>query len=516
MKKINISLTRIGSYSLLTLFILLSGCNDLDLQPLDAIIEDNFYKTETDFRGATLASYSSIQSLYATTEESLSAHNEWWRLTIQTSDDMGSENGSELSTYNKFRFLTDDNAFSFTYIILYQGVHRANKVLEKLEEDNELSAEEKAIYEGEAKFLRAWFHFQSFKLWGGHAPLMQETLTDFDNLVAPNSTPEATIALILSDFQTASENLPENWDDSNLGRATAWAAKSYLGKTHLYNGDANLAMPFFKDVYENGPYQLMPDYASVFDFNQENNAESIFEVQFASNSDDNGWVLDDFHSENFKATQGYNRGSDQDLNEGVTYFPTEAYALATDVDDPRYDVNIYRAGDTYYGPWGDVETIEDLADFSDGNYLLKKYRGENVEKMGFVGVVDFNNERLFRYADLILMYAETLIDSDPGLAVDLINEVRFRSYPDGTPVATGLMGQDLTNALISERRFELAFEGHRYFDLVRWGIADATFDALDTGVILNLWDSRTVDGLFPIPQDEINRSQGILTQISGF
>lgn len=515
MKILNFNSIKIRSYSLLALLMLLNGCNDLDLQPLDAVIEDNFFKTETDFRGATFASYSSIQSLYATTEENLSAHNDWWRLTIQTSDDMTSEVGGDIYSYNKFRFLPDDGALHFIYIIIYQGVYRANKVLEKLEEDNELSAEEKAQYEGEAKFLRAWFHFQSFKLWGGNAPLMEATLTDFSNLSAPNSTPAATIALILSDFQTAADNLPESWDDSDLGRATAWSATSYLGKVHLYNDDPASAMPFFMDVYDNGPYELMPDYASVFDFNQENNAESIFEVQFASNSDDNGWVLDDFHSENFKATQGYNRGSDQDLYEGSTHFPTETYALATDAADPRYDVNIYRAGDTYYGPWGGVETIDNLDDFSEGYYLLKKYRGENIVKMGTPGVVDYNNERLFRYADLILMYAETLIDSDPGLATDLINEVRLRSYPAATPIAGGLSTTDLTNALISERRFELAFEGHRYFDLVRWGIADATFDALDTGINDNQWDNRTVNGLFPIPEAEIQRSGGDLTQISG-
>jgi len=135
--------------------------------------------------------------------------------------------------------------------------------------------------------------------------------------------------------------------------------------------------------------------------------------------------------------------------------------------------------------------------------------------MGFVGVVDFNNERLFRYADLILLYAETLINSDPAMATNLINEVRLRSYPNATPVPSGLSMTDLTEALRSERRFELAFEGHRYFDLVRWGIAQETFDALNTGTNDNLWSSKTANGLFPIPQKEIDRSQGVLNQIPG-
>lgn len=518
MKIINNNLVKTRSYSLLVLlFMLANGCNDLDLQPLNAVLEENFFITETDFKGATLASYSSMQSLYATTEENLSASNEWWKLTIMTEDNVTADPGNlGLLNYSKFRLLSDDNAFSFTYTIIYQGVHRANLVLEKLEEDNELTAEEKLQYEGEAKFLRAWFHFQSFKLWGGHAPLMENTLKDFDHLAAGNSTPEATIALIISDFKFAADNLPDFWDDQNTGRATSWAAKSYLGKTHLYNKDLNAAQPFFRDVYNNGPYSLMPDYASVFSYDFENNQESIFEIQFASNSDDNGWVLDDFHSENFKATQGYNRGSDQDIDAGAPYRPTAEYANASAMEDPRYGTNMYKQGDTYYDGYGDSFVIEDMSDFSDTGYLLKKYRGENIAKMSATNeVVDYNNERIFRFADLILMYAETLIDSDPALATQLINQVRLRSFPGAVPVAGGLSSANLTKALRLERRLELAFEGHRYFDLVRWGIAQETFDALTETHEGHLWSSKTANGLFPIPQKEIDRSGGILKQITG-
>jgi len=514
MKIINNILVKLGKYSLYALLLISNGCNDLDLKPLNAIITENFFITENDFRGATLASYSSMQNLYATTEENLSASNEWWKLTIMTEDNMSAEAGGDLQEYSRFRFLSDDNAFAFIYIIIYQGVHRANVILEKLQEDaNELTQDEKLQYEAEAKFLRAWFHFQSFKLWGGNAPLMEETLKDFNNLVAGNSTPNETINLILNDFQFAAENLPNSWDSSNTGRATAWAAKAYLGKTHLYNQDLNAALPFFEDVYNNGPYALMPDYNSVFSFEHENNQESILEVQFAGNSDDNGWVLDDFHSENFKATQGYNRGSDQDIDNGALYRPSDEYATVGDEADPRYATNIYSEGDTYFDGYGGSFELEDMSEYSDTGHLLKKYRGENIALMGASNeVVDYNNERIFRFADLILMYAETLVNSNPALATQLINQVRLRSFPAATPIANGLSTVDLTEALRFERRLELAFEGHRYFDLVRWGIAEQTFDAVDSE---NLWSSQTANGLFPIPLTEIERSGGVLIQISG-
>ena len=513
MKIINNIFKEITKYSLFVLIFLFNACNDLDLKPLNSIITENFFVTENDFRGATLASYSSMQNLYATTEENLLAANEWWKLTIMTEDNMSAEENSDLLEYSKFRFTAEDNALHFIYIVIYQGIHRANVVLEKLQGETELSAEEKIQYEAEAKFLRAWFHFQSFKLWGGNAPLMEKTLTDFNNLVAGNSTPSATITLILSDFQFAAENLPESWDSSNTGRATSWTAKSYLGKTHMYNHDLNAAEPYFKDVYENGPYSLMPDYASVFSYNHENNQESIFEIQLTGNSDDNGWVLDDFHSENFKATQGYNRGSDQDIEGGALYRPAGEYAEVGSPNDPRYSTNIYSEGDIYYDGYGDSFEIEDMSEFSDTGHLLKKYRGENIALMNATNeVVDYNNERIFRFADLILMYAETLVSSNSALATQLINQVRLRSFPAATPIANGLSTEDLTKALRFERRLELAFEGHRYFDLVRWGIAQETFDAFDAE---NLWGSKTANGLFPIPQTEIDRSEGVLTQIPG-
>lgn len=507
---------RVYGLSLFTL-LLFTECNDLDLQPLDAVIEENFFKTENDFKGATLASYSSMQSLYATTAENLFAVNEWWKLTIMTEDNVTSDPFNiDLLNYSNFRVFPTTTAFPFIYTIVYQGVHRANKVLQKLEDENELTAEEKTQYEAEAKFLRAWFHFQSFKIWGGYAPLSLAVVDDLTNSALPNSTPAETISAILADFQFAADNLPESWDSQNTGRATAWAAIAYLGKTHLYNGDLSAAQPFFQDVYDNGPYSLMADYASVFDYDFENNQESIFEIQFASNSDDNGWVLDDFHTENFKASQGYHRGADQDTSNGSLYEPSVDYVNSSDPDDPRLSTNIYREGDTYFGFGFDFILGDITAETGSTGYLIKKYRGENIAKMAPLNfVVDYNNERIFRFADLILMYAETLIESDPTLATQLINEVRLRSFPAATAVPAGLSTADLTDALRLERRLELAFEGHRYFDLVRWGIAQETFDALDTAEIENTWGTQTSNGIFPLPQTEIDRSGGVLSQIDG-
>lgn len=500
-------------------------CNDLDLQPLDAITEEAFYKTASDFRGAILASYSSMQSFNGTSTENLGECAEWWKMTLMTTDDATFDDtqlGSCATNIamDNFTFTANDVAFQSVFTHVYQGIFRANLVLDKLNEENELTAAEKTQFEAEARFLRAFFHFQSYKYWGGQAPVALETRRDINNIPLPNSTPDETIAAIIDDFTFAGQNLPESWDDSNLGRATAWAAKAYVGKVHVYNQNWNAAITAFQEVYDMGPYSLMSNYEDVFSFDFENNSESIFEMQYASNSDDNGWVLDDNHSENFKASQGIMRAWWQDANGGRgapggglgIYVPTTELVDAFEADDPRKATNIYTAGDTYYAV-GTEATYD--ASWSPTGATMRKYRGLNVAKMNPVNfAIDYNNERIYRYADLILLYAESLIESngDLGLATSLINEVRGRSFPSGTPVAQGSQ-DELRQALRAERRVELPFEGHRLFDLVRWGIATDVFNA--QGITFKTWGtSGTYPAIFPIPQSEVDRSGGILSQVN--
>ncbi len=496
-----------------------SQCNDLDLQPLDAITEEAFYKTASDFKGAILASYSSIQSLNGTSTENLGECAEWWKVVQMTSDEVTFDDaqiGSCATNVNmdNLNFQPTDVAFQSVFTHIYQGIFRANLVLEKLGGDNELTAEEKAIFEAEAKFLRGWFHFQSYKLWGGQGPLALEVRRDLSDIALPNSTPAEFEAAMIADFDAAAAGLPDSWDDSNLGRANAWAAKSYKGKVQLYAQDYAGAATTFQDVYNNGPFSLMSDFAANFAIDQENNAESVFEIQYASNSDDNGWVLDDNHSENFKASQGWMRSWWQDAGNGAPggglgiYVPTSSIVDAFEADDPRKGVTLYtEEGDTYFASGGGTAPYEKAWSPTGANF--KKYRGENTTKFTPVNfAIDYNNDRVMRYADVILMYAEALLNSggDTQTVTDLINEVRQRGYPDGTPVAAT---DDLEAALIRERQVELAFETHRFFDIVRWGIAEEVFSA--QGKTFTKFGSNAI---FPLPQSEIDRSGGKLSQVN--
>jgi hypothetical protein len=497
-------------------FLFTLSCNKLDLQPLDRVTTDTYYKTAADFDGATFAAYASIQDFWGTSTETIGEMGEFWKITLASTDDVEADpdraDGRALDI-DRLLFRSSDIPYAAIYTQIYEGILRTNLVIENAaSSNNELTAEEKTRFTAEAKFLRAFFHFLALQLWGT-PPLVLEVKKDLFNLAVPNATKEDLYAAILSDLQDANAGLPESWDDANLGRATKWTARAFEGKVNVWKEDWPAAITAFEDVIQNGPYQLMPDYEDVFDFQKENNAESIFEIQFGGPfSDDNLWVFDDTHSEAFKASQGtarvwYFDPSGDAPGGHLGYFvPSQNLVDEFEPNDPRLAASIYRPGDTYYTV--DGTSIAELPfdpTWTSTGYAIKKYSGERNAKGSDYspnGQAVFNNERWFRYAELLLLYAESLINSGRSAeAMDIINnQIRARVGLGASPIA------DPMAAMQHEKRVEMAFEPHRWFDIVRWGLGPTIFGSK--------WDPKYV--VFPFPLSEVDRSQGLLIQNQGY
>lgn len=489
--------------------------NELDLQPLDRLTTDTFYKTRSDFDGAVFASYSSIQDFWGTSTETLGEFGEFWKITLTITDDVAADavNADQISRdVDNLLIRSSDVPYAAVYTQIYEGIYRANLVLQNLDGDNELTEADKTVLGAEAKFLRAWFHFQAMKLFGT-PPLAMEIVPGINDQAKPNATRDELFTAILADFNAAAAGLPESWDSSNTGRATSWAAKSYIGKVNVWKEDWPSAIAAFEDVVNNGPYSLVADYESVFAFNNENNSESIFEIQFGGPfSDDNLWVFDDTHSEDFKASQGIGRGWHWDAANGAPggklgqWAPTQDLVDAFEPGDERLQTILYQDGDTYYTFDGTRYELPYDVNWSSTNYTLKKYRG-SVNSVGGNhapnGQADFNNERWFRFAELKLLYAEALIEGggDLGIARQQIDDIRARAGLDPLDGAA-----DLTQAMRQEKRVELALEPHRWFDITRWGIGSQIFGAS--------WNDRY--NVFPFPLSEIERSNGLLIQNQGY
>lgn len=502
-------------------FLTIQACNDLDLQPLDRVTTETYYKTPGDFDGAIFASYSSIQDFWGTSTENLGERGEFWEISMLATDDVDFDpnscecGGGSNRDMDNLLFRSSDVPFEALYTQIYEGILRANLVIEAAGGQNSLTADQKKQYVAEAKFLRAFNHFLALQMWGT-PPLVLEVKKDINNLAEANATQEALYTAILADLKEASAGLPASWNASNLGRATKWSSRALEGKVNVWKKDWAAAIAAFEDVEKNGPYKLFSNYEDAFAYDMENKDESIFEVQYGGPfSDDNLWVFDDTHSEAFKASQGTGRIWYWQPRGGVgapasnqlgNWVPSKNLVDEYEKGDTRFANNIYQEGDTYYvSLGGSQKTAPFKATWTSSGYAIKKYFG----KRNAVGAntapndnADFNNERYFRYAELLLLHAEALISSGKaaeGLSI-INNQIRKRAGLGATTIT------DPVKALRHEKRVEMAFEPHRWFDITRWGIGAEIFGAK--------WKAHY--NVFPFPQAEISRSNGKLKQNTGY
>jgi hypothetical protein len=407
--------------------------------------------------------------------------------------------------------LKANNRFIFTvYAETYEGINRANIVLEAVENGkNNLSDAEKKAVVAEAKFIRGFFHFLAAQLWKT-APIVTETAKSLQ-ATYKNSDPTALLQASLDDFKTAAADLPATWDDGNTGRATKWTARAYEGKVNVWMKKWNEAVDAFEDVEKNGGYNVLSNYEDVFAASNENSRESVFEVQFGGPySDDNSWILDDNGNEDFKSTQGIARtwffNARIDGGGVRWYVPTKKLKALFDEEpgDKRLDAALYyKEGEDYtaYVSGSNVVTPgvftkvlpPDLKSQSPTGLAIKKYMGlKNTELKDYRNGVDFNNERFFRFSELLLLHAEALLSGGAPKGISIyqtadacINKTRNRAG------LSNLAGATLAQ-LQKEKQKELCFEPARYFDMIRWNVGGAK--------------------IFPFPQDEIDRNHGGLVQ----
>ncbi|WP_299576975.1 RagB/SusD family nutrient uptake outer membrane protein [uncultured Sunxiuqinia sp.] len=399
---------------------------------------------------------------------------------------------------------------------LFDGVIRANDVLRYLPETEDMNETEKLQAEAQAKFLRAHFYVE-LTMVHGKVPYIDEN-TETPKTVANDHLlwPE-----IETDMKFAVSNLPESWNE--VGRATKWAAKTYLARIYLLQGKYSEALPLLDDVYTNGPFELMESYEQNYLIEFNNNKESIFEIQYATNdgasgSPNGGWgdalnfphgvagmgTCCGFFQPTHSLVSAYRVGDDGLPLLDDTYSADDMLPYDTDITkgedvmydglvDPRLDHTVGRPGIPFLD-WGIHVGYGWIRDPSNGGpYLYKKNMFKQSEKglattTGWATGVNPNNFRKFRFGHVILWLAEC--EAQVGSldrATDLVNEIRSRAkdsnvvrFSDGTPAANYMVEtyddtfeskEFAMKAIQHETRMEFAMEGLRFFDLVRWGIA---------------------------------------------
>lgn len=362
----------------------------------------------------------------------------------------------------------------------YQMINRANLVISQAPNvtDNVASRD---VSVGEAEFLRAWAYFELVSQWGD-VPVYTEPInspTDYKG-----KSPAADVyALIVSDLTDAASKLPAN--ASSQGRATSGAANALLGRVEMQNGDYDAAKTALLKVYNK--YSLMPHFSDNFDGDiiygdhnelkhpgtAEYNAESIFEVSFVDKGDDNfNWG---YAGEGATNPVSIMRSQEYGITWG-NVIPSDKILDEFEINDPRYHYTFYESGDkilTEGGTQPGVVMAEADMNVAQSNHkgdvrkrIYRKYSILDYTKSGFHP--DGINQRLIRYADVLLMLAECEAETGtPANAAKYINEVRTRPGVN-MPAVTLTTKNQAIEAVMHERAVELSGEEVNNIDVLRW------------------------------------------------
>ncbi|WP_121357339.1 RagB/SusD family nutrient uptake outer membrane protein [Flavisolibacter nicotianae] len=472
---------------IVSLLILLAACKKsfIELTPPSTAGVDNLYKTDQDFKQAEIGIYNIYQSQY---------QNMWLFGDMRGDDSWDELVKGTPAAMDLFTISNDDGVIRSTWLNYYNIISRANLLLAKIAPLDKGTVPNKEAYIGEAKFLRALAYFDLVRIYGD-VPMVTTPITIEEAYKAGREKVSKIYTdVITKDLQDAEASLPAKYSGADVGRATKGAAKSMLGKVYLTLKDFVKAETKLKEVTTMG-YALLPKYSDLFDYTKdEHHSEYIFDIEYEQGlSGEGSSFTTNFCPKNPDIATFYGVTGGQN---GANNPPRSLFDLFS-ADDQRKDIT---AADGYTDNNGVfhklIPTSNDVATFT------KKY---------MVRLLATNDSRanwkVIRYADVLLMLAEALNENGKtDEALGYLNQVHKRA---GLTELTGLSQSEAREKIYLERRLELSFEGHRWFDLVRTG------RALQTMSSKGMKDYMTV---FPIPitQIQLINNPAIFPQNPGY
>jgi hypothetical protein len=486
----------------------------LQLQPKGEFAESNYYSTPDQAFAGLAAAYDPLVTETGGLDQTFTDPR---GPLNSASDDCVAGGGGptdvgDWQLWNNYQLTSAAGPQQGFWPINFLGVSRANTILSKLGSVPGLSADLQKRYTGEASFLRAHYYFDLVRLFG-NVPLITKPLAPSDIYKQVQSTPAAIYTQIETDLNTAISNLPVTISTSEQGRVTQGAAVALLGKVYLYEKKWSQAAAQFAKVNGTMPggtsetygYHLQANFGAIFSPGNKFNSESIFELNFSPSQaySWNNW--DTFKGDVYTQMIGPRNYSGPVYAGGWGFNPVmtglvtafKAPYYGGNAIDPRYgytvlnmDSLVAAQGSSYQGSY------ENTGYFTLKYAPLTKYKATQ-------GAVELNypNDYIeIRLADTYLMEAEALVQGSGDLAraSALINAVRTR-------VGLGPIAATMAN-IKAERRLELATEGHRWFDLVRWG--DAASALASKGFVAGK------NELLPIPLSDLANTK--LVQNPGY
>jgi len=556
------------------------SCSDdfLDVGATGSLAEAQM-TTLSGIDGTLIGAYAALNGVFGNRFE---GPNHWVTGSITGGEANKGTDPGDYSTINPIqRYETDPTSGDLNSLWRgrFEGIARSNRVLALIAMSEDISAADAARLAGEARLLRGHFYFDLKKHFNS-VPWVDESVEAAEISSIANSAD--VWSKIEADFQFAYDNLPAV--QGQAGRVNKWAAAAYMGKAKLYQKDYAGAKQWFDNVIANGvtpsgdKYALLDNYASIYNAEFDNHAEAVFDVESANNtgSVNNANYFDDLNypyntgsdgpgnccgffqpsfelANSFRTKDGlplldksYN-SADNEVAHDFLIESSDPFTPDAKPLDPRIDHSIGRRSIPYLDwiahPGKNWIRKQDYA----GPYSPKKYiyyksqEGSLTDASSWTRGYALMNYTIIRFADVLLMAAEAEIEAGSlDKALEYVNQVRARAAnsdywvknPDGSNAANyqiELYGSfaskaDATKAVQMERKLELSGEGHRFFDLVRWGIAADELNAYlqyeSKYLVTKFGGASFTSGkneYYPIPQTQIDiQGSDVLSQNPGY
>ena len=404
-----------------------------------------------------------------------------------------SEKGSIPSDGSDVAEMYDDFLYTPTNGLLgaywgqnYAVIYQCNDILDAIAEKETAgqTEAEDIINKGEASFFRAYCYFNLVRAFG-EVPLVTYKINDASEANIPKTTADKIYEQIDTDLKTAEESLPETWSTEYTGRLTWGAARSLHARTYMMRNDWQNMYKAASDVMGKGIYNLDTPYDKIFTDEGENSGGSVFELQCLSTA---ALPQSDKIGSQFCEVQGIRGSGKWDLGWGW-HMATELMAEAFEPGDPRKDATLlyFRKSDSdpvtpenTNTPYGESPVSQ-----AEGAYFNKKAYTNPALRQEFTNKGFWVNIRLIRYSDVVLMAAESANElgntSEAQKDLEMVRARARGGNPDILPEITSLDQSVLREAIRHERRVELGLEFDRFYDLVRWGIAEQCTFAYTAG-----------------------------------
>ena len=558
-----------------TALMLVVSCSDdfLEVAPTGSLA-DAQVGTKAGIEGLLIGTYSALNGVFGSRFE---GPNHWVTGSVVGGEANKGTDAGDYSAINPVQRYEVDPTSGDLFNLWrgrYEGVARANGVLRALANATDVSGPDAARIEGEAKMLRGHFYFDLKKHFNS-IPVFDETVAAADVVLVPNTTD--VWGQIEADFQSAYDNLPVN---NGPGRVSKMAAAAYMGKAKLYQGKWSEAKQWFDIVIGSGQYMLLDDYMQIFNAENDNHAESVMDVESANNtgSTQNANYFDDlnypyntgpdgpgnccgFFQPSFELGNSFRTSGGLPLLDGSYNDPANEIATDYNVEssdpfaedagelDPRIDFSLGRRGIPYLDwiehpgkAW--IRSQPYAGPYSPKKFIYyRSQEGSFTDASSWTRGYALMNYNIIRYADVLLMQAEAEVElGNLEAARALVNQVRARAANsdhwvmeyDGSAPAANYVISEYTDpwtdantaraAVRMERKLELSGEGHRFFDLVRWGIAASALNdylAYESQYLVTKFGGASFttgkNEYYPIPQSQIDiQGSDVLSQNPGY